>query len=310
MGSEKIALIHYHEISLKGGNRPLFEKALLANIKTALGGWYEKGKIFSGRIAIALGPDADEDAVKERLRRVFGIANFAFTQKLSSDFETFSQEAFDEVARKEFGTFRIAARRSDKSFPVTSQEINERLGLRIKEQLGKKVDLDYPDLTCFLEIAGKEVFLYFEKEKGYGGLPVGTSGRVLSLLSSGFDSPVAAWSMMRRGCEVAFVHFHSYPSTSQASQENVKEIAKILTQYQYHSTLYLVPFLPVQKAMLAAIADTKKRVILYRRFMMRIAERVAEKAKYGALVTGDSLGQVASQTLENIAVISAAVSMP
>ncbi len=309
--SEEIILIHYHEISLKGENRPFFERALLANVKKALGkdGWKD-GRIFSGRIAAELRPGMSQESASARLRRVCGIANFAFARRLAADFEVCARAAFELAAEKKFSTFRVSARRADKSFPMTSQEINERLGARIKEQLGKTVDLERPELTFFLEIAGKAAFLYCAKEKGCGGLPVGTSGRVLALLSSGFDSPVAAWQMMRRGCEVSFIHFHSYPSTSKASQENVKEIVNILTKYQYRSTLYMAPFLPVQKAMLALVPDAKNRVVMYRRFMMRIAERIAEREKYGALVTGDSLGQVASQTLENIGVISAAVTAP
>lgn len=309
--SERIALIHYHEISLKGENRPFFEKALLANVKKALGkeGW-RSGRIFSGRIAVRLHSDISEEEAGRRLKRVCGIANFAFARSLAPDFEICARAALEEAAMKKFTTFRVSARRADKSYPLTSHEINERLGARIKEQLDKTVDLECPELTFFLEITGKEAFLYFEKQKGCGGLPVGTSGKALALLSSGFDSPVAAWSMMRRGCEVSFIHFHSYPSTSQASQENVKEIVKVLTKYQYHSRLYLVPFLPVQKAILALISDTKNRVVFYRRFMMRIAEHIAKQEKYGALITGDSLGQVASQTLENITAVSAVVRMP
>ena len=141
-------------------------------------------------------------------------------------------------------------------------------------------------------------------------MPVGVSGKVLSLLSSGFDSPIASWQLMRRGCWVDFVHFHSYPQTSKESQENVKELTKILNQYQASSKLFLIPFLDIQKEISAKSEDASQRVVLYRRFMMRIAEKIAERERCGALVTGDSLGQVASQTLENIGVISQATNMP
>ncbi len=308
---EKAVLIHYHEISLKGENRPLFERALLENVRKALGeDMWQDGRILLGRIVLRLRADADEHEASARLKRVFGIANFAFVHVLSHDFDALSREALELVARRQFATFRIAARRSDKSYPLTSQEINERLGTLVREKLGKKVDLEHPDLTCFVEIAGKEVFVYFEKHKGYGGLPVGTGGKVCALVSAGFDSPVASWMMMRRGCEVVFVHFHSYPSTSAAAQENVKEIVKVLTRSQYRSKLYLVPFLPIQQAIVKADTEASLRVILYRRFMARIAEEIAKKENCGALVTGESLGQVASQTLENIAVISAAAHLP
>lgn len=307
---EKVVLIHYGELALKGENRPLFERALLENVKKALGGLYAKGKTVSGRIVVRLERNADERNAEKLIKCVLGIANFSFAYSLPVDFDAFAREALPLISQRTFERFRVAARRSDKSYPLTSQEINEKLGALVKEKLGKKVDLEHPDLICFVEVVGKEVFFYFEKIKGYGGLPVGMSGKVLSLISSGFDSPVASWMMMRRGCEVAFVHFHSYPSTSAASQENVKEIVKALTKYQYHSMLFLVPFLPIQQAIVKANIPANQRVVIYRRFMARIAHVFAEKEKCGALVTGESLGQVASQTLENIGVISASVSVP
>ncbi|MEK7067102.1 MAG: tRNA uracil 4-sulfurtransferase ThiI [Patescibacteria group bacterium] len=335
----RIVLIHYNEIALKGRNRPFFERALLGNIKRALAGnprtqraeqssydgnprvqraeqsphdgcAFKEARIIFGRIVVWLEADADEKAIAEKLNKVFGIANFSFSWEMPSEFSKISDEVLKILKEQEFKTFRVTARRAGAEFPMSAQEINEKLGALIVEKLEKKVDLKNYDLNCYLEIVGNLVFFYLEKEKGLGGLPVGVSGKVLSLLSSGFDSPIASWQLMRRGCRVDFVHFHSYPQTSKESQENVKELTKILNQYQASSKLFLIPFLDIQKEISAKSEDASQRVVLYRRFMMRIAEKIAERERCGALVTGDSLGQVASQTLENIGVISQATNMP
>ena len=311
MNYKKHILIHYHEISLKGRNRPFFERALLKNIKMSVPeSAITRADILFGRIVVGLKGEADEKLIKESVRRVFGVANFSFAFALPSDFDKLAEQAPAILKDKNFKTFRVTAKRSDKNYPLTSQEINEKLGALIVEKLGKKVNLEKPELNCFVEVVGDAAFLYFEKEKGLGGLPVGTAGEVLSLLSSGFDSPVASWQLMRRGCRVDFIHFHSYPQTSKESQENVWEIVKVLNQYQFSSKLFLIPFLDIQKKISAKSEDASQRVVLYRRFMMRIAEQIAKKEGYGALVTGDSLGQVASQTLENIGVISQAAQVP
>lgn len=308
---KKVLLIHYHELALKGENRPFFEKTLVTNIEKALLAAYQlKGELCFGRIIVSLPDDVNEEVVRESMRHVCGVANFSFARVFSGDFEMLSQYALEFLGHKEFNSFRVTARRADKQFPLNSQQINEQLGALIVEKLGKKVDLHTPDVTCFIEIVGKRIFLYLEKEQGIGGLPARTSGKVLSLISSGFDSPVASWKMMRRGCEVVFVHFHSYPYTTDASRENVKEIVKVLARFQNGARLFFVPFLPIQKEITAAGADERMRVVLYRRHMARIAERIAQANGCGALVTGESLGQVASQTLENISVISAAVTIP
>jgi len=308
---QKVLLIHYHEMSLKGANRPFFERILKDNIQKALPkDAYTACEICYGRIMVRLTERADEEMVRAHIRAVCGIANFAFAFLLSYDFSLLCEEMLGVLSIREFTTFRVTARRADKHFPLNSKEINEQLGALIVTRLGKRVNLENPDVNCHIEIVGKHIFFYFKKEKGCGGLPAGSGGKVLSLISSGFDSPVASWKMIRRGCEVAFVHFHSYPYTSQASQENVRQIVKALTQFQYRSMLIYVPFLDIQKTISAAGIPEGLRVVLYRRFMMRIAERIAAQEACKALVTGDSLGQVASQTLENIAVISAATTMP
>jgi thiamine biosynthesis protein ThiI len=202
-------------------------------------------------------------------------------------------------------SFRVSARRSDKRFPLTSPQIEREVGGRIKEATGWRVDLGNPELTIRVDIMSDHAFYFFGKEPGAGGLPTGTGGRVACLLSGGIDSPVAAYRLMRRGCKVQLIHFHSYPILSRASQEKVREIAARLTTHQLRSRLMLVPFGELQQQVVLGVPP-ELRVVIYRRLMLRIAERLARKGGAQALVTGEVVGQVASQTLENMNVIAAA----
>jgi tRNA uracil 4-sulfurtransferase len=203
----------------------------------------------------------------------------------------------------------VSARRADKRFPLTSPQIEFEVGGRIKEARGWHVDLSHPELTIFVEALTSEAFYAFGKEKGPGGLPVGVSGRVACLLSGGIDSPVAAWRIMHRGCRVIFVHFHSYPILSRASQEKARELVRLLTRFQFHSRLVLIPFGEIQQRVVLSVAPPL-RVVIYRRLMMRIAQAVARTNRAQALVTGEVVGQVASQTLENLSVINDVAEMP
>ncbi|HTN69625.1 MAG TPA: tRNA uracil 4-sulfurtransferase ThiI, partial [Methylomirabilota bacterium] len=199
--------------------------------------------------------------------------------------------------------------RGDKTFPLTSPEINRQLGAVVKEKSGARVDLSNPELTITVEILPRDAFFGFDKIPGAGGLPVGASGRLVSLISGGIDSPIAAYRMMQRGCRLVFVHFHSAPYLDKTSQEKVRRLVSMLTRHQFLSRLYLVPFGEIQRQIVAAVSRPL-RVVLYRRMMMRIAEGVARREKAKALVTGESLGQVASQTLENMSVIQQAATLP
>ncbi|MDD5043435.1 MAG: tRNA 4-thiouridine(8) synthase ThiI [Patescibacteria group bacterium] len=305
----KHILIHYSEIGLKGGNRDFFEKKLICNIQMALGDFDVRIKNIFGRLLLT-GEWQDETEVSEKLSRVFGIAYFSFAYLVRSDLESIKKESLRLLKNRDFKTFAVRARRGTKNFPLKSLEIEREVGGYIFESLGdKKVNLKNPDITCHIEIVNDYVFIYFDKIKGPGGLPVGTAGKLVSLISGGFDSPVASWQMMRRGAEIIFVHFHSYPNTSKGSLEKVRELVKILSHYQFGAKLYLVPFLDIQKEIFAN-APEKLRIVLYRRMMLRLAEAIAQKEKALGLVTGDNLGQVASQTLENMLAIGAAVSLP
>jgi tRNA uracil 4-sulfurtransferase len=306
----KSVIVHYQEIALKGRNRPWFVARLVRNIREVLAG-LDVGAVraLMGRIEIELGPGAEWPAIHERLGRVFGVGNFARAGRTTLDVDVIAAEILRDLGDLQTDTFRVSARRADKRFPLTSPQIEREVGGRIKEARGWRVDLGNPGLTIHVDALTNEAFYFFGKERGPGGLPSGVSGRVVCLLSGGIDSPVAAWRMMKRGCRVVFVHFHSYPILSRASQEKARELARLLTRYQLHSRLLLVPFGEIQQRVVLAVAPPL-RVVIYRRLMMRIAEAIARAHKAQALVTGEVVGQVASQTLENMTRINDVVQMP
>jgi thiamine biosynthesis protein ThiI len=247
--------------------------------------------------------------IKERLRKVFGIANLAPAWWVELDMAKVEEGLWSLLRDQEFSSFKIETKRGRKDYPLNSQEINRRVGEYIVKKSGRRVDLTRPDITCYLEIVEKYAIIYFEKIKGPGGLPVSTGGKVAVLISGGLDSPVAAYRILKRGCQAIFIHFHSYPFTDKESQQKVIRLIELLSCYQFRSCLYLVPFADIQQRIVAAVPPPL-RVILYRRYMLRISEKIATEEKALALVTGESLGQVASQTLQNISVISEAVQMP
>jgi len=309
---ERIIIIHYHEIALKGKNREFFENMLVSNIKRSLSGEsYGDVQRRFGRIVVFLKNDSNEDSIRKKIKKVFGIANFSFGFLSSIDLSVMQNDIWEKIKDKTPKTFRVTIQRSNKHFPKKSPEIAREVGGFLHDQFQGRVavDLENPELNVFCEIGDKNSFFYIEKEKGYSGLPVFTAGKVVSLVSSGFDSPVASWKMARRGAEVIYVHFHSYPYTKKASYDNVKELVKVLKAYTISSKVYFVPFAEIQKE-ISFKAKSSYRVILYRRYMIRIAEMIAKKEGAKALVTGDSLSQVASQTLENMSVISEAATMP
>jgi len=307
---KKLILIHYSEIGLKKGNRAYFEKKLASNIKKALKDVeFDELKRDYGRFLLYLNENSPADVIIDRLKNVMGIAHFSLAYPGSDNIDELKEQIFERIKEKEFSTFCVRTRRSDKQFPMTSPEINRIVGARIHEALHKPVDLKNPELTCHIEIYNKQLFFYFDRVPGKRGLPVGGSGRVVSLLSAGIDSPVSSYLMMKRGARVIFVHFHSFPLTNKASYHNAIKLAKTLTKYQYQTLVYLFPLIPIQEKIILN-SPMKLRLILYRRMMLRLAEMVARKERARALITGESLGQVASQTLENIAAISESVSMP
>jgi thiamine biosynthesis protein ThiI len=306
----KSVIVHYQEIALKGRNRPWFIARLVKNIREATSDLGVKAvRPLMGRIEVVLADGADWTAIRDRLKKVFGAGNFARAGRTPLDVEAIAAEILRDLGPETPRSFRVSAKRADKRFPLTSPEIEREVGGRIKEARGWHVDLSHPELTIYVEALTTEAFYSFGKDPGAGGLPVGASGRVVCLLSGGIDSPVAAWRMMRRGCRVLFVHFHSYPILSRASQEKVQELSRLLTEYQLRSRLFLVPFGEIQQQVVLSVAPPL-RVVIYRRLMMRIAEAIARRHRAGALVTGEVVGQVASQTIENLTVINDVVTLP
>jgi len=307
---KRTIIIHFHEINLKGNNRGWFESHLQNNVTSTLKGlkYYKIRKIF-GRLVIELDQDSDAEAIESRLAVVFGIANYVVAWEVEAELNAIKAGLEFLIAQGDFQSFKMDSRRATKNFPLNSQQLNEQLGAFVQQQTDADVRLSKPDRTFFVEIVEDRAFLYLRKIPGAGGLPSGTGGRVLCLLSGGIDSPVAAYRLMRRGCRVFYVHFHSFPHTSVESQDKVRRILKILSRFQRQSRLFLAPFADVQRE-IVAYAPPPLRVVLYRRFMVRIAQAIAEKEKAKALVTGDSLGQVASQTLENIQTISGVCTLP
>ncbi len=294
---------HYAEIGIKGKNRRFFEERLVFNIKRSL----PNARVVRlyGRVIVF----SDSEKTEEILKKIPGIANFSFARETPSNMDDIKRTVVDLISEKSFNSFRITVSRSDKSFPVSSQKASAELGAAVLENHSAKVDLFSPEVNCFVEIAPKRSYVYVNKIKGEGGLPVGTGGKGAVLLSGGIDSPVAAHRVIRRGMRVCFIHFHAYPITSSASIEKVRRIVTVLSDIQGRSDLFLVPFAEIQKNIVINVNE-KLRVIAYRRMMMRIAEKIAVKEKAKALVTGESLGQVASQTVENILATGRSVKIP
>jgi thiamine biosynthesis protein ThiI len=303
-------LIRYHEIALKKGNRRYFIELLKRNLISAVKDLGIKEiRSLPARILLTFKADYDPEVLIERIRSVFGVANFSRVERTARDIDTLRARILESLNGSRFESFRIETQRGDKTFALKSPEISRQLGTAVKEQSGARVDLTHAELTVMVEILPHDAFFGFNKIAGPGGLPVGASGRVVALISGGIDSPVAAYRMMQRGCRLIFVHFHSTPYLDQTSQQKVRQLVTELTRCQFRSRLYLIPFGEIQRQIVAAVARPL-RVILYRRMMLRIAEQVARREKCKALITGESLAQVASQTLDNIAVIQEAAELP
>jgi thiamine biosynthesis protein ThiI len=304
-------IVHYHEISLKRGNRPLFLRRLQENLARAVS---DLGPVrviqLPGRIVLDLEGNLDPQGVRERLDRVFGIANTALALRTGSALDRIKAAVDDVIDRQTFTSFRITARRAFKTFPLTSTDLNRELGAHVlARRPDARVDLHHAGLNIHVEVLPHEAFIYPDRRPGPGGLPVGSGGTVVALISGGIDSPVASWRMMKRGCRVLFIHFHSVPYLPDASIRKVRELVRRLTQWQYASSLYLVPFGEIQREVVLAVRPMA-RVVVYRRLMVRIAEALARRSGALALVTGESLGQVASQTLHNLARIDEVALLP
>ncbi|MEC4673598.1 MAG: tRNA uracil 4-sulfurtransferase ThiI [Nitrospirota bacterium] len=309
------ALVHYHEVALKGGNRRFFERRLVQHLQHSLRQTgVSQVESLPGRIRVSINEEASWSTIQERIRHAFGVVNFSLAHRIPLDYAApnlipLCQAIGDEIDGRSFETFRITTKRADKRFVKTSLEVDREIGAHICEITKKRVNLAKPDLNIFIELFDQAAYYSFGRHPGPGGLPTGISGKVACLISGGIDSPVAAYRMMKRGCRVVFVHFHGRPYLSRASEEKVRDLVKRLTDFQLHSRLLLVPFGEIQ-SQIKLNSPPPLLVVLYRRMMMRIAEHIAEREQCWGLVTGDSLGQVASQTPGNLAVVSAVPELP
>jgi len=301
MNDQIVTLIHYGELSLKGRNRSLFENKLKENIERETGGKITK---YRGRLVL-------EKGNPEHLKNVFGISWYAEAIKVDKNYESIKKlvlsKVNDHVTDK--NSFGVFVKRADKNFPCTSMELENKIGSEISKTYCLEVNLNSPELSVFIEIAD-DVYIYFKKKQGLKGLPVDVSGNVLSLLSGGIDSPVASYLMMKRGCRVNFIHFHVFSSNTQIKNTKMNHVFDALDKYQSGSRIYLVPYFQFEMEILKAQNTRGHELVLFRRFMVKVAERIALQNGFKALVTGDSLGQVASQTMENIAQITKIVSIP
>ncbi len=310
---EKVLIIRYGEISLKGLNRPYFENTLLKNIRKAV---KEIGKIrvykAHGRIYMDL-EDYDEDEAIEAVTNVFGVVSvsvaYVFEASMDRIYEVALEHIQQCIEKDGIESFKVESKRANKKFPVKSPEISRLVGGYILKNVGElRVDVHNPDGIIHVEVRDK-AYVYSRKIPGFGGMPYGTSGKAMLLLSGGIDSPVAGWLVAKRGVEIEAIHYHSYPFTSDRAKEKVIELARILSRYCGRIRLHCLNLLNIQKA-INENCPPEEMTILSRRFMMDIAERVANDRKCKALVTGESIGQVASQTLESINVTNSKVNMP
>lgn len=314
--SVRTVLVHYHEIGLKGRNRRLFERRLQDNLRWATSGMTQ-GEVtrIASRLLVPVTDPSRADDVLSAVARTPGVSYAGYALEAPREPDAIAQAALAVVEeesgrrREPVRTFAVAARRSATDYPETSLEMNRRIGDVLRERTGLAVDLRAPDLTCQIEVVQGSAYVFARRQEGPGGLPVGVSGTVVALLSAGIDSPVAAWRIMKRGATVVAVHFSGRPQTPGYSERYVQEICRVLEPWGGMGRLYVVPFGDVQRE-IALAAPEDLRVLLYRRFMVRVAEAVAAREGARALVTGESLGQVASQTLENIGVVDAVATLP
>ena len=304
-----LIIARYHEIALKGRNRPFFVDKLARNLRRATSDIGGKVQIMAGRVGIEVPDETPWETVRERMGNVFGIANFSRTRSVPLDMTALEEAVVASLSQQTFESFRVTARRSYKNFAMNSGAIDRALGAAVQKATGVRVSLEEPDINVFVEVLRDRILYSFERCAGAGGFPVGSSGRVMALMSGGIDSPVAVWRLMKRGCTVIPVHFHAFPLQDHTTIDKTMELARVLTQYQYKTRLLLVPFGEAQQTIVASCPQPL-RVVLYRRFMVRIAEALAVRNRAKALVTGESLGQVASQTLDNIAAIDDAATLP
>ena len=306
---EKVIIVRYAEIHLKGKNRGYFERVFCVNLEKALKGLRHELRRTSGRYLVAGFQDRDAEEICERIARVFGVHSYSLGYRVSNDLDSIFEAA--KIVSPRLGTFKVDTHRADKKYPMTSPELNAEIGAKLLEKFpALKVDVHEPQHVVYLDIREDGSALVFGKfEEGAGGMPVGTSSKGVLLISGGIDSPVAGYMMAKRGMEVEYLHFHSYPYTNEQAKDKVVELARILSRYTGGTSISTVKVTHIQEEIHKKCA-AELNVTLLRRFMFRIAERVAKRKGAKCLITGESLGQVASQTIEGITSSNAVVTLP
>lgn len=315
MNEQNIFIVRCGEVALKGMNKPYFERMLVDRIKKNVKDFDGVDvRRHEGLIFVRADKKQDKDKLIRQISKVFGVASISPAVEAPSDLDAIGEEAvkymMELIETKGIKTFKVEAKRADKNFPVKSPEIGRIIGAKVL--IGckvLKVDVHQPDVHLFVDVRHDKSYIYQQKIAGFGGLPLGTNGKGMVLLSGGIDSPVAAWMMAKRGMVIEAVHFHSYPYTSQRAQEKVEDLAKIVASYCGNFKMHVINLLPIQEQIVQNCPE-EETTILVRRFMMRIAEKIAEKNHAMMLITGENLGQVASQTAEALVVTDNCVKMP
>ena len=308
-------ICHYSEIGLKGKNRPYFVKTLQKNIRYTLvqsvPDLIQNVEKTHDRLIISLNEDVKDsyDLLFETLKGVFGIAYFCPALMIDNDLDSMKMNAIKILKNEEFQSFRVTARMTSSVSLHSKMYVHEHVGASIQKIFNKKVNLNRPDIICYIDTIKEGTFIYLDKITGAGGMPVGTGGKGVVLLSGGIDSPVAAFYMNKRGMVAIYVHFHSLPHVSPASIEKVKQLVKILSKYQKKPKLFMVPFSEIQEEIVEKNSE-KYRLLLYRRIMLRIANKIAQNERAKAIITGEAVGQVASQTVENLGAVDSVSELP
>lgn len=315
MNEQNILIVRCGEVALKGMNKPYFERMLVDRIRRNLKAF--KGvdiKRQEGLIFIRAEKDLDIDAIIKETAKVFGVASISKAVEAEPELNAIGEAAVEYmmnlIETRGVKTFKVEAKRADKNFPIKSPEIGRIIGAKVLVGCKVlKVNVHEPDVLLHVDVRSDKAYIYEGKVNGFGGLPLGTNGKGMILLSGGIDSPVAAWMMAKRGMMIEAVHFHSYPYTSPRAQEKVEDLARILSTYVGKFKMHTVNLLPIQEQIVMNCPE-EETTILVRRFMMRIAEKIAEKTDCMMLITGENLGQVASQTAESLVVTDASVTKP
>ncbi len=315
MNEEHIFIVRCGEVALKGMNKPYFERMLAERIRKLLKK-FDGVSVYrhEGLIFVRADRSLDKQAIIREISKVFGVASISPAVECESTMEAIGEVAveymLEGIRERGIKTFKVEAKRADKNFPVKSPEIGRRIGAAVlKGCKVLKVDVHDPDCRLFVDVRHDKTYIYQDKIQGFGGLPLGTNGKGMSLLSGGIDSPVATWMMAKRGMLIEAVHFHSYPYTSERAREKVEELASLVATYCGRFQMHIINLLPIQEQIVQNCPE-EETTILVRRFMMRIAERLAKQTDCGMLITGENLGQVASQTAEALVVTDASVQMP